>query len=42
MGSPGLDEYARYTVLASDVRSLRDAVDAINPAAAHLQTGFVQ
>jgi len=30
MGDPGMDEYARYSVLASDVRSLRRAIDAIS------------
>lgn len=29
MGDPGRDEYVRYTVLASDVRSLRQAIDAV-------------
>jgi copper homeostasis protein len=27
MGEPGLDEFARFTVLAADVRTLREAID---------------
>ena len=30
MGEPGIDEFARYTVLAPDVRSLREAIDAVS------------
>jgi copper homeostasis protein len=30
MGEPGIDEFTRYTVLAEDVRSLRDSIDALS------------
>jgi copper homeostasis protein len=30
MGEPGIDEFTRYTVLAEDVRSLREAIDAVS------------
>jgi len=38
MGETGQDEFARFTVLAADVRSLREAVDKAGVQGAHNRT----